>query len=544
MRLSITATIVLSASASAWCQCNVAFLGNAASYESGLTGGVAPGELLTIFGSQIGPAQPAALQLDSQGRVSTMLGGVQVLFDGIPAPLIYASDSQIAAIVPYDVGGNRNLIGRSITTITLPTAPQCGTTNTVLVAAAKPGVFTANSAGFGQAAAANSDGSINSAANPAKPGSVVTLYITGAAQTNPPATDGSVANTTANIALPVTVTIGGQNAPVSYAGAAPGIVNGIYQINATVPSSLPYGGDLPVVIEVGDALSQNGVTIAVTGGPVPALSQWPQPYDPRFKGANSASSFITDPGCAFFENCELHGVPDAASVANAIVPLPMQPGCGFYPCDWQYNVEIAPRQTTPFTALFRSGFYENLKSDLAALNPTVVVTSLNLNVNPVAGSNFYALAALQESGTDQFSVNMQVVPAANLPAYASQEGAQGRVITAMDWVDSATLEVLSYGRQNDNSVYETQTIVSATGDPSGGAAANLAAAGYFITAATGSRPSATTGFVLAGTRLKGNTAPRTAIACPFIYNGAAMQALFSQGYTIVAASSQGYIVEN
>jgi endo-1,4-beta-xylanase len=77
---------------------------NAASYQGG---GVAPGELVTLCHADFGPASLVGAQLDSKGLVSTNLGGTQVLFDGVPAPLIYALTGQSSAIVPYEVSGKQ-----------------------------------------------------------------------------------------------------------------------------------------------------------------------------------------------------------------------------------------------------------------------------------------------------------------------------------------------------------------------------------------------------------------------------------------------------
>src|SRR5258708_29819594 len=71
---------------------------NVASYAAG---SVCPGEMVVIFGTGLGPAQVVGLQLDSQARVATTLSQVSVLFDGIPAPLIYVSAGQVSAMAPF-----------------------------------------------------------------------------------------------------------------------------------------------------------------------------------------------------------------------------------------------------------------------------------------------------------------------------------------------------------------------------------------------------------------------------------------------------------
>jgi uncharacterized protein (TIGR03437 family) len=75
---------------------------NAASY---IGGGVAPGEIVTLFGSALGPAELVRLRLTDDGRVATTLADTRILFNGLPAPLLYVSDKQSSAIVPYAMSG-------------------------------------------------------------------------------------------------------------------------------------------------------------------------------------------------------------------------------------------------------------------------------------------------------------------------------------------------------------------------------------------------------------------------------------------------------
>lgn len=79
---------------------------NAASF---LPGPVAPGEIVVLFGANLGPAALAGLQLDSSGKISVTDGGTSATFDGVAAPLIYSSANQVAAIVPFEVSASTNL---------------------------------------------------------------------------------------------------------------------------------------------------------------------------------------------------------------------------------------------------------------------------------------------------------------------------------------------------------------------------------------------------------------------------------------------------
>jgi uncharacterized protein (TIGR03437 family) len=234
---------------------------NAASYAGGA---VAPGELVALFGSNLGPTAGVGLQLSSDGKsVTSTLSGVQALFDGAPAPLIYASAGQINAIAPV------GLAGKSSTVVQV--AYQGGTSNamTVSVAAAAPGLFAADGSGVGGGAILNQDFTVNARLNPAARGSVVAIYLTGAGTTNPASVDGAVTGTVPPfpaITQAVTVTIGGVAVPapqVVYSGAAPGSVEGLVQINATVPQSVAPGPALPVVVTIGSVPSQAGITLSV-----------------------------------------------------------------------------------------------------------------------------------------------------------------------------------------------------------------------------------------------------------------------------------------
>jgi uncharacterized protein (TIGR03437 family) len=254
---------------------------NVASYGNGP---ISPGEMVVIFGSGMGPSSVAGLQLDQQGRVANTISQVQVLFDGNPAPLIYVSATQISAMVPY------GLAGKSTTQIQVVYQGSTSDSFQKPIAPSAPGIFTADSSGQGQAAMANSDGSYNTAANPATPGSYVTFYLTGEGQTNPPGSDGNVASSTANVALPVTVLIAGRTVQLLYAGSAPGNVNGFAQINAVIPADMQYGGNLPLVVQIGGVSSQSGVTLAVSGPPAPVPGA---PQNPTASVNSSAQIVLT-----------------------------------------------------------------------------------------------------------------------------------------------------------------------------------------------------------------------------------------------------------
>jgi uncharacterized protein (TIGR03437 family) len=223
---------------------------------------VSPGEILTIRGYGAGASQIAGLKLDAAGKVSTTLNGLQVTFDGRPAPLIYTSANQTNLIVPYEVAGKPS------TVVQVTYAASAGGLQTAAwvlpVVASAPAIFTVDATGTGQAAVLNRDNSVNGAANPAVRGSIISIYATGEGQTSPSGVTGSVtpSNTTSPL-LPVTLKIGGIDATVQYAGSAPGEVAGVLQVNAVIPPSVSPGSAVPVTINVGGVASQSAVTIAV-----------------------------------------------------------------------------------------------------------------------------------------------------------------------------------------------------------------------------------------------------------------------------------------
>jgi uncharacterized protein (TIGR03437 family) len=223
---------------------------------SATPGSIAPGELITIFGSGLGAA-PADLQLNSNQTVATNLGGTEVLINGSAAPLVYSSTGQVNAIVPYEAGSSGTasvqVVSQGIQSSAwaVPLAPSA------------PSIFTASASGVGQGAIVNQDGSVNRASKPAIRGTAIQIYATGGGQTSPASSTGSVAPTSANLALAVHVTIGGVDAQVLYAGNAPGEVEGVVQINAIVPQSVTPGGALPLLVTVGGVTSTVGATVAV-----------------------------------------------------------------------------------------------------------------------------------------------------------------------------------------------------------------------------------------------------------------------------------------
>jgi uncharacterized protein (TIGR03437 family) len=242
---------------------------NGAGYQAGP---VSPGEIISIFGQNIGPSAAATLGI-SAGYVQTSLGGVGVTIGGIAAPMVYVSAEQVSAQVPYTVPtGNQTLV------LTYGAATPASAT--VNVAATAPGLFTLNSSGAGAALVLNYNAttnaySINSSQNPAPIGSTVVFFLTGegdyASATYAPETGFLVPLTPPvatgvypQLAAPPTVSIGGTAAvSVPYAGPIPGSMLGLLQVNAVVPVGASKGSAVPLLVTIGGNPTQAGVTMAV-----------------------------------------------------------------------------------------------------------------------------------------------------------------------------------------------------------------------------------------------------------------------------------------
>jgi uncharacterized protein (TIGR03437 family) len=225
---------------------------------SGAAGPIAPGEVVVIYGTSLGPPQLAPAQVNGAGLVDTQLAGASVTFNGIAAPLVYASGSQVSAIVPYGISGNTAQVA-------VQYRDQPPAQSTVAVAAASPALFTVDSSGRGQVLAVNQDGFPNTSAHPTQTATLLTLFATGAGQMSPGGVDGQFGNDIlARPVLPVSVMIGGQPAQVFYAASVPGVVSGIIQVAVQVPTGIQTGNAVPVVLQVGSFTSPTGATISLS----------------------------------------------------------------------------------------------------------------------------------------------------------------------------------------------------------------------------------------------------------------------------------------
>lgn len=219
---------------------------SAATYRSGT---ITPGMAVTLFGSGMGPATGVIASLEN-GKVPTSVAGVRVLFNGVPAPLLFVREDQINAIVPLALSG--------------PAAAQIRVENqgtamaplTVNVKASDPGLFRIGSTEFG--AILNQDNTLNTPDNAAARGSIVTFWTTGMGPFEASYEDGSIIGANATpLRLPVKVSFFGADGQILYAGASPDMVAGIAQLNVRIPANARIGSRVPITISVGETSVQD-----------------------------------------------------------------------------------------------------------------------------------------------------------------------------------------------------------------------------------------------------------------------------------------------
>jgi len=216
---------------------------DAASYRPAL----APCGIFSIFGTglAIGTEEAGSLPLPQT------LASTQVLFDGKPTALFYASPTQINAQVPCE------LAGATTTQLQVSVLGTASPQVTVALAPAAPGVFTVSQDGKGTAVVLHGlTYAPVTTADPARPGEVVTLFATGLGPVNPFVPTGWPAppQPLAMTANPVTVTLGSVPARVLFSGLAPGFA-GLYQVNFEVPAGTARGDAVSLSVSVANTAS-------------------------------------------------------------------------------------------------------------------------------------------------------------------------------------------------------------------------------------------------------------------------------------------------
>jgi len=219
-----------------------------------LPGSISPGEIVTVWGSNLGPPGGSGALIDVDGKVATLNSGTRILFDEMPAPITFTSAGQVNVVAPYGIAGHpTTTIAAEFQGVRQPTASS-------QVADASPGIV---GTGSGYAAVLNEDHTINGPDHPAPRGSVIVLWATGEGLTTPSGIDGRVAVLPyASPNLPVSVRIGGKVASPEYAGSAPFFVAGAMQVNVRIPLDAPPGA-ASIYLVVGNFSSPPGLVIAV-----------------------------------------------------------------------------------------------------------------------------------------------------------------------------------------------------------------------------------------------------------------------------------------
>lgn len=239
---------------------------NAASYAP-FTSGLSPGEVINLYGTNLAPAGSP-----TPARTTTLpnkLNGVQVLIDGVAAPLYSVSSTQITAIVPYAASQY------GIATIQVKNNGSASNTVSEVMALTTPGVFTSPANGISDAAAEHLNGSLVTESNPAQPGETISVYLTGLGGVYPPLQDGVPSdpnnpNTTSNT---IAATVSGSTATVLYAGLSG--YPGLYQLNLTIPTGLTTG-DTFLNIEGPDSFSSEALIPIGSGTGVNAVPARPE----------------------------------------------------------------------------------------------------------------------------------------------------------------------------------------------------------------------------------------------------------------------------
>jgi uncharacterized protein (TIGR03437 family) len=240
---------------------------NAASFDKTPGAPVAPGSLVSIFGTSL----TGALALNDTVPLSTQLANVSVTFNGIQAGLdgvFPGSPDQINAQVPWNVLPSGATTGTA--TVVVTRSGTMSATKLVNIGVA-PGIFSFPP-GAGYAIAINADGSLAApsgsipgiATHPAKVGDVIIVYATGLGAVDSDIANGanSLDKLRNTLARP-TVLIGGQSAPVFFSGLTPQFP-GVNQLNVQVPAGVPTGDKVALQLQVsGGAPTTSNVVIAV-----------------------------------------------------------------------------------------------------------------------------------------------------------------------------------------------------------------------------------------------------------------------------------------
>jgi uncharacterized protein (TIGR03437 family) len=225
---------------------------NAAS-SAPFTAGIAPGELLTLYGTNLADSLVVAPAIP----FPISLGNVQVTINGVAAPIYYVSPTQISAIVPYELTAG-------IAQVQVITDGNPSNSVTMFTNETSVGVFSVPPGGLGYGAVLHQNGTLVSPASPAAIGETVSVYLTGLGTVSPGIADGAAGpvSTLSQATNTITADIGGTTATITYSGLAPQLA-GLYQVNLTVPSGVTAGDNF---LDIGGPDSYTSeVLISISG---------------------------------------------------------------------------------------------------------------------------------------------------------------------------------------------------------------------------------------------------------------------------------------
>ena len=240
---------------------------NAASYQP-ITSSLAPGELITLFGTGL---SAVTMAMEGGQTFPSTLGNVSVSIDGLPCPIYSVSPTQLSVIVPYGVASNQT----GLANIQVTNNGVKSNVVQMYLTDSSPGSFSQNENGLGNAAALHAaSGEVITSSNPAQPGEYISVYLTGLGVVTPTITDGAL-GPTSTLSYSDLYNAGnlgvyfndygpdgsvGNFGNIEYAGLAPGLA-GLYQINVQVPTSGLASGDNVYIELVTDAADENQIQI-------------------------------------------------------------------------------------------------------------------------------------------------------------------------------------------------------------------------------------------------------------------------------------------
>lgn len=356
---------------------------------------------------------------------------------------------------------------------------------------------------------------------------LILLFLLGCSGGNPPAppipSAPSIASQPVNQSVAVgqtatfTVVANGSN-PLNYQWIWNGmVVAGATGASFTTPSAVPSDNQSTLTVSVTNSIgtiTSSPASLSVAGSPRP-----PKIGDLRFKDVDAfpiplqVNQIFNVLGGTTVTLPNQIGTPlELSNGGPPTVPLNMS---------WSFATFDLPKGIPGRTTIYQSDSLDNFPSALTArTDPKTLIASLDL----VAGPAAFCWELIQTTQSEGYSFGTQTLLPGDLQAAATQEGASSRVITAVS-LNAGKATYISYGWQGDTSTLYEATVIMASVDTVGSTATTLAQQGYILTAIGGNTSD---GFILVGTRVKGDSIPR-----PFVVWSPGGTATNDRGYSYV-----------